>query len=355
MRIASAVLGVVGVVGLLGAFPARGPAHADDRAAAVAIPGGDGGVGFDDLGFARGLRKILIPAGRTGALVLADPASREIAVVSGFSRPGADTGRFAGGHGEGTTSADEGSGRTIFAVDRGTRRLVVVDPAAANPLVGGADLLGGPDYVRYVSAAKPDGGEVWVTEPRGEQIEIFSVSAPRSPTRVATLKVPGGPESLIFDAARKRVYTHQWKSTTHAIDPAARKIVASWKNGCADSRGIALDEARGFLFAGCAEGKASVLDVTHDGKILDTRDAGVTGVDVIAYDAKLGHLYVPGEDSGSMAILGVSAAGKLSVLGKVTTAKGAHCVAADDRDNAWVCDPEHGRLLVFHDSFPPSR
>jgi hypothetical protein len=55
-----------------------------------------------------------------------------------------------------------------------------------------------------------------------------------------------------------------------------------------------------------------------------------------------------------MAILGVSAAGKLSLLGTVRTAASAHCVAADDRRQAWVCDPERGRLLVVADRYPAS-
>jgi len=36
------------------------------------------------------------------------------------------------------------------------------------------------------------------------------------------------------------------------------------------------------------------------------------------------------------------------------TAHGAHCAAADDRGNAYVCDPKRGRLLIVHDTVPPS-
>ena len=28
-------------------------------------------------------------------------------------------------------------------------------------------------------------------------------------------------------------------------------------------------------------------------------------------------------------------------------------VVADDLGNAYVCDPQHGRLLVVHDPYPP--
>jgi hypothetical protein len=42
------------------------------------------------------------------------------------------------------------------------------------------------------------------------------------------------------------------------------------------------------------------------------------------------------------------------VLGTVPTASGAHCVTADDRGNAWVCDPDRGQLIVFKDAYPTS-
>jgi hypothetical protein len=71
-----------------------------------------------------------------------------------------------------------------------------------------------------------------------------------------------------------------WNGKTLAIDLRIRKIVERWSNGCRGSRGIALDEKRGFLFAGCDEGRLSVLDV-KTGKLLSEASFG-SGVDVIA-------------------------------------------------------------------------
>src|SRR3954466_8590861 len=97
---------------------------------AVPIPGGNGGVGFDDLGFSPALHRLLVPGGRTGNL-----------------------------------------------------------------------------DVRYVPAL----GEVWVTEPGAEQIEIFSIPATGTPVpaHAGTVKVAGGPESLVIGA--ERAWTHLWK------------------------------------------------------------------------------------------------------------------------------------------------
>ena len=139
-----------------------------------------------------------------------------------------------------------------------------------------------------------------------------------------------------------------------AADLAKHKEVARWKNGCKGSRGIALDDKRGFLFVGCDEGKATALDVAHDGKQLGAADTG-TGVDIIAYNPALAHLYVPGGDSATLTILGVAASGKLDVLGSVAVAADSHCVAADDSGHAYVCDPKQGALLVVTDPFPATK
>src|SRR5882757_6936412 len=89
----------------------------------LALPGGAGGIGFDDLLFAPALHRVLAPAGRTGTLVLIDPKTQKLESIGGFST---ETYTFAGGHGEGTTSADAGAG-FLFASDRARREVEIVD------------------------------------------------------------------------------------------------------------------------------------------------------------------------------------------------------------------------------------
>jgi len=322
------------------------PSTIAPAATVIALPDGAGGIGFDDMGFARELRKVIVPAGRTGNLVLIDPDTRAITAIPGFTKSAGGA-----GHGDGTTSAEEGAG-LLFASDRSAQRLEVIDPSTAT-IVAEAPLAGGPDYVRFVAATR----EVWVTEPSSKQIEIFSlpVQGEPRPTSAGFIKFDDGPESLVIDNTRKRAYAHQWGSKSHAVDLASRKIVATWDNGCSGSRGIALDEKKGILFVGCEEGKAVALDVEHDGRVLGSLSPGVSGVDIIAYNASLGHLYLPGESSGSLAILAVSPSGALSTLAIAQAASGSHCVSTDDRGNVWVCDPEHGQVLVYADGFPASK
>src|SRR5579859_1659070 len=121
----------------------------------------------------------------------------------------------------------------------------------------------------------------------------------------------------------------------------------------AAARGIALDEARGFLFSGCNEGTAAVLDVAHDGKILSTIAKG-SGFDVIGYAPSLGHLYLAGQSCACLVTLGVSPDGALSFLDRVDAPSSTHCVAADDVGHAWVCDPDDGSILRVDDSHASS-
>lgn len=313
------------------------------KPASLVLPGGDAGIGFDDLQFSSELHRVLAPAGRTGKLDLIDPKTQAITSIAGFS----SNAKFGGGHGQGTTSVDGGA-KLLFAVDRGRTTVSVIDPKT-NRITSSTRLAGGPDYVRWVEAKQ----EVWVTEPGKKQIEFFALKSSKL-VRTGALTVAGGPESLVIDTTRGRAYTHTWDDATVVLDLDKHSEIARWKNGCTDSRGIALDEARALLFIGCEEGKARVLDVAHDGKQVGSADTG-KGVDIIAYAPALAHLYVPGGDSATLTILGVAASGALTVLGSVAVAKDAHCVTVDDANHAYVCDPAHGSLLVVTDPFPATK
>ena len=86
---------------------------------AVPVPGGEGGIGFDDLVFSAPLRRFIIPGGRTGSVFLLDPGTRRLEPVGGLSK----LPTWKGGHGQGATSADAGRG-TLFVADRTTGHLV---------------------------------------------------------------------------------------------------------------------------------------------------------------------------------------------------------------------------------------
>src|ERR1044071_8199115 len=97
---------------LLAAFlTTAGSAAAAERVPVtpVPLPSGTIGAGFDDLNYSPELKRVLVPAGRTGRLFLLDPATGAMDAVEGFG-----TEPPPGGRGGGSTSADAGAGR-IFA------------------------------------------------------------------------------------------------------------------------------------------------------------------------------------------------------------------------------------------------
>ncbi len=299
---------------------------------AIDLPGGKPGIGFDDLNYSPRLKRVLAPAGRSGNLVLIDPTNRATTAIGGFSS-GKD---FDGGHDFGVTSADD-TGALLAVTDRTSDELVLVDPAK-KAITARVKLGGGPDYVRWVAATK----ELWVTEPDREMIEVFSLDPLKS---VATIAIKGGPESLVI--GKTRAYTHLWSGATVAIDLKTRAVGKPVANGCKGSRGIALDEARDLVFAGCADGTLTVL---HGDKVVASLKA-VSGMDIIAYSPTKHHVYLAGAESADSAIVGVSDKGELKLLGKAGGAAGGHCIATDDAGHAYVCDPKHGRLLEIDDPY----
>jgi hypothetical protein len=304
----------------------------------IPIAGGEPAIDFDDLRYSAALRRVIVPAGGTGSIVLVEPGSWKLTLIGGLGAAK----EFGGGHGEGITSVDEGRG-FLFAADHGAQRLLVVDPGDGR-IVASAPLASGPDYVRYVVPT----GEVWVTQPDKDRIEIFRLEGnPPRPIHDDFLEVSGGPESLVVDVARGRAYANLWKGSTVALNVKNRSTVAKWTNGCEGSRGLAFDAERNFLFVGCAEGVGVTLDAAS-GNVLGKLATG-KGIDIIDYSPTRRHVYLPGGKSATMGIAAVSATGSLSLVAEVPTAQGSHCVVADASGNAYVCDPKGGRILVIPD------
>jgi DNA-binding beta-propeller fold protein YncE len=296
---------------------------------AIDLPGGKPGIGFDDLQYSPRLHRVLAPGGRSGKLYLIDPKTNAVTAIGGFST--AKT--FEGGHDFGVTSvADTGS--MLAVTDRTSDELVLV---TGDKITSRTKLAAGPDYVRWVPATK----ELWVTEPDADQIEVFDAAG----KSLAKIAVKGGPESLAI--AGDTAYTHLWKGQTVEIDIKRRTLTKTYANGCAGSRGIAVDEAKGLVFAGCADGTVTAMKA---GKVV-AKLKPIDGQDIIAWSPAKRHLYLAGSRSKDMAIVAVGDDGSLKLLGKGAGASGGHCVTTDDAGHAYVCDPQHGRLIANADAY----
>ncbi|MDE1888066.1 MAG: hypothetical protein KGI32_08015 [Gammaproteobacteria bacterium] len=306
----------------------------------IKIPGGAHGIGFDDIGYAAPLKRVTVPAGATGNLVLINPATDALTVIPGVSAPPANSKERR----EGTSSAMYAEGY-LFASDHDPDEVVAINPHT-HKIVGRTRLQSGPDYVRYV----PRTHEIWVTEPEKQQIQVFKLSVDPKPvlTPETVIHIAGGPESLEIDNARNRAYSNLWKDKTVETELTTRKVLAEWPNGCQGSRGLALDEIHDYLFVACTEGKVAVLSPDEHGKVLATAPAGA-GIDIISYSPKLHHLYVPGARAATLTIFDVSPAGALEALAVYKTAEHAHCVTDDNNGHVFVCDPRGGTILKIND------
>ena len=321
------------------------PAFAQDpssalKATPVTIPGGEGGIGFDDMVYSSELQKVLVPAGHTGKLYIIDPVTLKMTDKGGFSSSAA----YEKGHTIGISSADAGEG-LIFVADHGRHELVAID-AQTGVVADFTNLAADADIVRYIGVNH----EVWATEPESKQIEVFTVTpgAHRLLKAIELIPFPDGPEGLVVDHARGRVYTNLPHQTV-AVDIGAHTMASSWPNGCEKSRVNALDERRGFLFVACAEGKASNFDLNNDNKMLSSLVTD-PGPDVISYNAKLQHLYFTSSTSATLSVIKVSDQGALSLIAHAAADRRSHCVVGDEQDNIWVCDPPRGQLLRYKDN-----
>jgi hypothetical protein len=323
----------------------------------VPLPDGNGGIGFDDLVYSPVLKKVIAPAGRTGDVDLVDPVTLEVTVIGGFSKTTMFT---LGKHRSGSTSADvDDGGHALYAIDNETKTVRVVD--VATKMISFTTMLAAPpDYVRFI---KPT-NEIWVTGPNNPGvtpsanpgIEVFTLPMGAAPAHAALIPISNGPEGMAVDDTRKRVYTDSFQGTTYAVDMEKRTVVETWSNGCPGlTVDLQVDEARGFVMVPCATpGKVVVLDAGNGGKKLGELSTG-SGVDVCAYNPTLHHFYMAGQTSMDLSIVGISAAGVPTLLGKIPTAMGSQMVAADDLGNAWVGDPGAGRLLKIRDTYPASQ
>lgn len=318
------------------------PALSNAAPLVLRIPGGAGGLGFDDLGYSRALGRILVPAAGSGNLVLINPADDRMRVLRRVVPPARGT---VGSHDAGTTSASFGGG-LLFASDHPQQQLLAVSPRTG-AVVARIDLASQPDYVRWVGPLR----QVWVTEPHARQIERFAVTGGPVPSfrRVGVVAVPHGPESLVIDRANGMAYANHWQGETVEIPLRDPHVARVMPNSCKGSRGLALDPADQTLFVGCAEGKVVALDLVHRGAIISSAPVG-KGVDIIAWNPALRHVYAPGSRVATLSVLGYNGA-QLQLLRTLPAAIGSHCVATDGHAKVYVCDPRAGTILVYRD--PP--
>lgn len=323
---------VVAVMAAAAACVTPGPTGGLQPDARAEIPGGQGGIDFDDVWFSPALGKVLLASGTHGLAVI-DPATAAPSIIAGPSE---------------SYSVTESGGR-LFAIDRGQSKLLVFDPGSMT-LVGSGSLSGFADYVR----AAPN-GDLLVSQPFDGRIDVLrpAASGPPNPEHVAYIPTGSGAEGLAINPARNQAYTHLSDGTLAVISLDTNAVVSRFRTGCGSHHGIpAYDDARGIVFAGCSSAKVVALSL-DDGRVLDSH-AAPGGATLLGYSPSLHHFYLRADPGVPIYILAVAADGTFTQLGTADAATSGHCLTADDRGQLWVCDAGTGELLRFTDPFPAS-
>jgi DNA-binding beta-propeller fold protein YncE len=299
----------------------------DDSAQVVDLPGALDKVNFDDVAYSAESHRVLVPALQSGVHFV-DPASGEATRLD-----------FAG-----SAHSVDTNGQLLFVLDRASQQIHVVGPDDGQTL-SSASTSPRPDYVRFVKAT----GELWVSVPAAERIEIFAVEDGGAGThRVGSVDVPRGPEGLTLTAAGDTAYTHAGSDVV-AIDTEEREVTSRWPTGCEETHGFpAINENDGLLLASCAkDGKVTLLDA-NDGRWLAEYEVG-GGESLPAYSPHSNHFYVRSDPGTKVVTLKASRSG-LTLVGEVEVPAAGHCMGAGDAGRYWTCDEDSGRLLLFRDS-----
>ena len=178
-------------------------------------------------------------------------------------------------------------------------------------------------------------------DPASKHVFVFnggsddaSVIDPAKAEVVATIPLGGAPEFAAADGKGTLYVNLEDKSETLTIDTQKNTVTkrASVAPG-EEPSGLALDPAKGRLFAGCHNEQMTVLDAAT-GKVLASPAIG-KGVDACAFDPGTGYAFASCGD-GTVTVVEESAdkPGEYRVAQKITTQKGARTMALDPKSHA---------------------
>ena len=291
----------------------------------IILPGATGAVSLDYFAYDRATGKIWVPASNTGAVDVIDEKTDAVSQIAGF--PTGEIERRGRKITVGPTAASIGDG-VVYIGNRGNATLCVVD---AKTLTRGecvpasADRPVTPDGVVYVGATR----ELWVTlRPKAgdstpaKSLEILDASDPHHLKPKTEIPMENLAEGYAVDNQRGIFYTNvEEAGKTVAIDVHTRKVIATWNPGSSDLQGLALDNARNFLFVACGDHVVSI-DAGHGGKVIDSIITG-SGLDNIDYSSDRKFLYAAASQAANLTIAEVDDNGKFHLKATVPTVKGA--------------------------------
>jgi DNA-binding beta-propeller fold protein YncE len=162
--------------------------------------------------------------------------------------------------------------------------------------------------------------------------EILTKEAP-----IAITNSHGGFDFIEIDQAKSRLLLpHSGNGTLDFADSASGRFIKSVPTGVAQD--VAIDAKGGRYYVSVSKGSklvsvdSSTLEIVGETPLPGPADiVAFDPQNSIAYDSALNRVYCA---SGSGVLSVVDAAGDLKLLGTVTTQKGAHSVAVDQKSHA---------------------
>jgi DNA-binding beta-propeller fold protein YncE len=317
----------------------------------ISLPGATGAVALDYFAYDRATEKLWVPASNTGSVDVIDGATDAVSQVTGFGTGEVELRGRKVTLGPNAVTIGDG---VVYVGNRGDSTLCIIDartlnrgeclevaPASAGPAAS-------PDGVTYVAVTR----ELWITTgapPLGvasadKSLQVFDASDPRHPKFKVKILLDGSAEGYAVDNQRGLFFTNvEETGNTVAIDVRAHKVVAKWNAGSSKLQGLALDNARGFLFVACGDHVVS-LDIAHGGKVTDSITTG-PGLDNIDYAPERNLLYAAASQAATLTVAEVDAHGKFHLVSTIPTVKGVRGVVAANGETAYLIDPAEGQIL----------
>jgi len=183
-----------------------------------------------------------------------------------------------------------------------------------------------------------------------------------SGTVVGTVALDGRPEFAVADGKGRVFVNLEDSSAVAGFDAKSLQVTTRWPlvEGEGPS-GLAIDRAHHRLFSVCGNEKMVVLD-TGTGRVVATLPIG-KGTDAAAFDPGTG-LAFSSNGEGTLTVVHEDAADRFSVVGTVTTQRGARTMALDPQTHriylaaasygeapAPTADRPHPRPPMLPDSF----
>lgn len=160
-------------------------------------------------------------------------------------------------------------------------------------------------------------------------------------TVAGTISLGGRPEFAAADGAGHVYANLEDKSMVVAIDSNSLKILNTWPLAPGESpSGMAIDIANRRLFSGCHNKMMAIMDA-DTGKVIATPAIG-QGVDANAFDPGTG-LAFSSNGEGTLTVVHEDSPDKFTVVGNVSTQRGARTMALDARThNIYLVTAEFG-------------